>query len=161
MLLAALLLLDSFSPWGDCEYFANSHPNHCLQTKESAYTLMHTLWIQIFGISQEIGTKEVWRSLVLGGKMLPKAFCYRYWILCIYFSTNRSNIWQVGKKRQELWLCPDALEHRVLSFKYLKHLIMYSFHSETKIYFLQDYPTTSTYYSFHHIFIRFCRNIAA
>lgn len=98
---------------------------------------MPTLWIQIFGISQEIGTKGVWWSLVLGGKMLSEAFCYRYWILCIYFSIKRSNIWQVGKKRQKLWLCPGALEHRVLSFKYLKHLIMYPFCSETKIYFLK------------------------
>lgn len=63
-------------------------------------SLMHTLWIQIFGISQEIGTKGVWWSLFFwGGKKLPKGFYYRYWILCIYFSIKRSNIWQVGKKR--------------------------------------------------------------
>lgn len=54
----------------------------------------------------------------------------------ILFIIKRSEFWQVGKKRQELWLCPGAEEHRFLPLEYLKHLLMYPSTSETKNHFL-------------------------
>lgn len=107
---------------------------------------MYTLWIQIFGISQEIGTKGVWWSLVFfgGGKSYLKLFvtgtesflsilALRGQIFGKWGRKDRSsgfvpvhrNIGSCLSNVLDIWLCTlSALKQRSISFNLTLQLLL-------------------------------------